>query len=429
LPETHPSKDITGSKSNLLKDRKVALCITGSVAAIKCPEISRELMRQGAEVYAIMSTMAQKIIHPYLMKWATGNQVVTELTGKIEHVMLAGEFSEKADLVLVAPATANTIGKIACGIDDTPVTTVVSTALGAGVPVMVVPAMHESMYRHPVVTENITKLQSLGLMFVMPRVEEGKAKIAETKEIVETVTYKLTTKKALAKIKVLVTAGPTLEYLDPMRVITNRSSGKTGVAIVEEALSRGAEVTLVYGPGTAKPPVGTKTIPVETTQEMYEAVVSELKSKKYDVMIAAAAVADWAPERRPQHTVPTSIETQLTVKLNPTPKIIDTVKKISPDTFLVAFRAESNVSNEQLIQSAYKRLKKAKADLITANDTGRKSVGFSCDTNEVFIIDANKKVIHVPLTTKREVAKNLFDIVINKLKETPRTHTRHSSKN
>jgi len=127
LSETHPSKDITGSKSNLLKDRKVTLCITGSVAAIKCPEISRELMRQGAEVYAIMSTMAQKIIHPYLMGWATGNHVVTELTGKIEHVMLAGEFSEKADLVLVAPATANTIGKIACGIDDTPVTTVVST--------------------------------------------------------------------------------------------------------------------------------------------------------------------------------------------------------------------------------------------------------------------------------------------------------------
>jgi len=429
LSETHPSKDITGSKSNLLKDRKVTLCITGSVAAIKCPEISRELMRQGAEVYAIMSTMAQKIIHPYLMGWATGNHVVTELTGKIEHVMLAGEFSEKADLVLVAPATANTIGKIACGIDDTPVTTVVSTALGSGMPVVVVPAMHESMYRHPVVTENVRKLQSLGVEFVMPRVEEGKAKIAETGEIVETVVHRLTTKKDLVKKKVLVTAGPTLEYLNPMRVITNRSSGKTGVAIVEEALSRGAEVTIVYGPGTAKPPVGARTISVETTQEMYEAVVSELKSKKYDVMIAAAAVADWTPERKYQHKVPTSIGNQLTVKLDPTPKIIDVVKKISSETFLVAFRAESNVSDEQLIQSAYKRLKKAKADLITANDTGRKGVGFSYDTNEVFIIDHNKKVIHVPLTTKRKVAKNLFDIIINKLKGTPRTHTRNIPKN
>lgn len=422
MSEIHPSKDIMGSESNLLKDRKIALCITGSVAAIKCPEISRELMRQGAEVYAIMSAMAQKIIHPYVMEWATGNQVVTELTGKIEHVMLAGEFSEKADLVLVAPATANSIGKIACGIDDTPVTTVVSTALGTGVPVMVIPAMHESMYRHPVVTENIAKLQSLGVMFVMPRVEEGKAKIAETREIVETVVYRFATKKDLVKKKVLVTAGPTLEYLDPMRVITNRSSGKTGVAIVKEALSRGAEVTLIYGLGTAKPPVGAKTISVETTQEMYEAVTSELKSQKYDAMIAAAAVADWAPEKRYQHKVPTSIRNKLIVKLKPTPKIIDVVKKISPDTFLVAFRAESNMSDEQLIQSAYERLKKAKADLITANDIGRKGAGFSCDTNEVFIIDTNKKVIHVPLTTKREVAKNIFDTIINKLKKTPRTH-------
>jgi phosphopantothenoylcysteine decarboxylase/phosphopantothenate--cysteine ligase len=417
LPEDHPSKDIIGSHTNLLKARKVALCITGSVAAIKCPEISRELMRQAAEVYAIMTTMAQKIIHPYLMEWATGNQVVTELTGKIEHVKLAGEFPEKADLVLVAPATANTIGKIACGIDDTPVTTVVSTALGSGVPVIVVPAMHESMYRHHVLAENIKKLQFLGVEFIGPRVEERMAKIAEVKDIVEAVVRRLTGKKDLAKKKVLVTAGPTLEYLDPIRVITNKSSGKTGVAIAEEALSRGAEVTFVYGPGTAVPPLGVNTVSVETSQEMYEVVVSELKSKKYDIFIAAAAVADWAPEKKYEYKVPTSTETKLTVKLRPTPKIIDTVKKVSPDTFLVAFRAESNLSNEELIESAYKRLKKAKADLITANDTGRKGVGFDYETNEVLIVDSNKKVVHVPLSTKREVAKRLFDVIINGLEQ------------
>jgi phosphopantothenoylcysteine decarboxylase/phosphopantothenate--cysteine ligase len=416
LPETHPSKDIVGSKSNLIKDRKIALCITGSVAAVKCPEIARELMRQGAEVYTFMSTMAQKIIHQYLMEWATGNHVVTELTGKIEHVMLAGEGVGRADLVLVAPATANTISKIASGIDDTPVTTVVSTAFGSNIPIIVVPAMHESIYRHPVVTENIRKLQSLGVEFVGPRVEEGKAKIAEVKEVVEAVIRRLTVKRDLAKRKVLVTAGPTLEYIDPIRVITNKSSGKMGVAIVEEVLSRGAEVTLVYGPGAAVPPVGAKIVSVVTSQEMYEAVVSELKSKKYDVGIAVAAVADWAPEKKYEYKVPTSIETGLTVKMRPTPKIIDAVKKVSPDTFLVAFRAEYNLSDEELIQSAYKRLKKAKADLIVANDIGRRGAGFASDTNEVFIVDANKKVVHVPLTTKREVAKLLFDVIVNKLK-------------
>ena len=189
-----------------------------------------------------------------------------------------------------------------------------------------------------------------------------------------------------------------------------------GVAIIEEALSRGAEVTLVYGPGTAIPPVGTRIVSVETSHEMYEAVVSELKSKKFDVAIAVAAVADWAPEKKYEYKVPTSIKTELTVKMKPTPKIIDAVKKVSPGTFLVAFRAEHNLSDEELIQSAYKRLKKAKADLIAANDIGRKGVGFECETNEVFIVDPNKKVVHVPLTTKREVAKRLFDIIVNKLK-------------
>jgi len=417
LPEIHPSKDIIGSKSRLLKGRKIALCITGSVAAVKCPEIARELMRQGAEIYTIMSAMAQKIIHPYLMEWATGNQVVTELTGKIEHVMLVGEGADKADLVLVAPATANTISKIACGIDDTPVTTVVSTAFGSATPIVIVPAMHESMYRHPVVTENTRKLQSLGVEFVGPRVEEGKAKMAETKEIVEAVIRRLTVKKDLAKRRVIVTSGPTLEYIDPVRVITNKSSGRMGVAVAEEALSRGAEVTLVYGPGTAIPPGKVKKIPVETSQEMYEAVVSELKSKKYDIAIAVAAVADWAPEGQYDYKVPTSTTAELTVKLKPTPKIIDAIKKISPDTFLVAFRAEYNLSDEKLVQSAYERLKKAKADLIAANDIGRKGAGFGYDTNEIFIVDANKKVVHVPLAAKREVAKRLIDVIVDKIKQ------------
>jgi len=417
LPETHPSKDIIGTKSRLLKGRKIALCITGSVAAAKCPEIARELMRQGAEVYTVMSAMAQKMIHPYLMEWATGNHVVTELTGKIEHVMLVGEGANKADLVLVAPATANTISKIACGIDDTPVTTLVSTAFGSGTHIMIVPAMHESMYRHPVVTENIKKLQSLGVEFVGPRVEEGKAKMAETKEIVEAVIRRLTVKKDLTKKKVIVTAGPTLEYIDPVRIIMNKSSGKMGVAVAEEALSRGAEVTLIYGPGTSIPPIDAKKIPVETSKEMYEAVISELKSKKYDIAIATAAVADWAPEEHFEYKVPTSTTPELTVKLKPTPKIIDAIKKINPDTFLVAFRAEYNLSDEELVQSAYERLKKAKADLIAANDIGRKEVGFGYDTNEIFIVDANKKVVHVPLAAKREVAKRLFDVIINKIKQ------------
>jgi phosphopantothenoylcysteine decarboxylase/phosphopantothenate--cysteine ligase len=187
----HPSKKIIGTKSSELLGKRLVLCITGSVAAVRCPEIARELMRRGTDVYAVMTKNAQKIIHPFVMEWATGNPVVTELTGKIEHVELVGEHSEKADMVLIAPATANTISKIASGIDDTTVTTVASTAIGAQVPIIIVPAMHSSMYNHFMIKENTEKLQAQKVDFVQPRIEEEKAKIAETEEIITAVVNRL----------------------------------------------------------------------------------------------------------------------------------------------------------------------------------------------------------------------------------------------
>jgi len=412
----HPSKDILQTRGTELKEKRIVLCITGSVAAVQCPEIARQLMRHGAEVFAVMSPMAQKIIHPYLMEWATGNPVITELTGKIEHVALAGEHGNKADLILVAPATANTISKIAAGIDDTTVTSVASTAFGSRIPIVIVPAMHESMYRHPILNENIEKLKALGIEFVGPRIEEGKAKIAETEEISEVVIYKLSASKDFVGMKILVTAGPTLEYIDPVRVITNKSSGLMGVEVTREALLRGAEVTVIYGSGTATPPKEAQVIHVETTEEMYKAVVSELKSQKYDVVIATAAAADWMLKKHYDYKVPTRETSTLNVKLETTPKIIDVVKKISPEAFLVPFKAEYNVSDKELIENAYGRLKTAKADLIVANDVARKGVGFEVETNEIFIVDKKRRVIHVPLTTKRQAAKNLLDVIAKRIK-------------
>jgi phosphopantothenoylcysteine decarboxylase / phosphopantothenate---cysteine ligase len=415
LPE-HPSKDIIGTKGTELKGKRIVLCITGSVAAAESPEIARTLMRHGAEVFAVMSTMAQKIIHPYLMEWATGNSVVTDLTGKIEHVALAGVHPYKVDLILVAPATANTVSKIACGIDDTTVTSVVSTAFGSNIPIIIVPAMHESMYNHSILKENISKLKALGVEFVGPRIEEGKAKIAKTEEITDAVISKLG-ERGFSGLRILITAGPTVEHIDPIRVITNRSSGKMGVALAEEALSRGAEVTLVYGLGAAIPPTGTNVVSVETTTEMHDAVVSELKSKKYDVVIAAAAAADWMVEKPFSYKVSTHKLDKLELRLKPTKKIIDEVKKVSPATFLVAFRAEQKLSKDKLIESAYGRLLDAKADLIVVNDVAQKGAGFRTETNEVFIVDKKKKAIHVPLTSKREVARKILDAVKERIKQ------------
>jgi len=407
----HPSKDIVGTKGSELKDKRVVLCITGSVAAVESPGIARLLMRYGAEVFVVMSSTSQKIIHPHLMEWATGNEVVLELTGKIEHVALAGDHPQKANLVLVAPATANTISKIACGIDDTPVTSVVSTAFGSNIPIIIVPAMHESMYDHPIVTENINRLKALGVEFVGPRIEEGKAKIAKTTEIVDATIRRLVVGQDLSGLKMLITAGPTVEHIDPVRVVTNRSSGKMGVALAEEALSRGAQVTLVYGVGTSIPPERAEVIPVETTDQMYSTVISALKAIKFDVVVAAAAAADWKVEKPFSYKVSTHKHDSLSLDLKPTRKIIDQIKKISPRTFLVAFRAEYRLPREDLIENAYKRLLEAKADLIVVNDVGQKGAGFGTETNEVFIVDKYRKIVHVPMSQKRQVASKILDAI------------------
>lgn len=407
----HTSKEIIGTKTSKLQDKKIILCITGSVAAIKSTEIARELMRRGADVYAVMTKAAQQIIHPDMVEWATGNPVVTELTGQIEHVTYAGEHSLHADLILVAPSTANTIGKVAVGIDDTPVTTTLTTGIGAGIPVIIAPAMHASMYKHPLVNENIEKIQKIGIQVLMPRFEEGKAKIPGTTEIVQTVIDKLTRPQDLAGKHILITAGPTRAYIDAFRYITNPSSGKMGIAIAQNALDRGAEVTLVYGPGTAKPPVNAKVIPILSTNEMLEAVQKALSEEKIDTAILSAAAADYGlPDRKQEKTPSGKNEWNLTLK--PLPKIVENVKKVDPDVYLVGFKAEFNLSNEELIERAYKRMQDTGMDLIVANDVSRDKRGFGTDTNEVYIIDNERNVEHVELSSKYDVASRILDKVL-----------------
>jgi len=407
----HTSKEIIGTKTNELRDKKIILCITGSVAAIKSTEIARELMRRGADVYAVMTKAAHQIIHPDMVEWATGNPVVTELTGQIEHVTYAGEHRQHADLILVAPSTANTIGKVASGIDDTPVTTTLTTGIGAGIPVIIAPAMHASMYKHQIVNENIKKLQNIGIQVLLPRFEEGKAKIPGTTEIVQAVIDKLTLPQDLTGKHILMTAGPTRAYLDAFRYITNPSSGKMGVALAQNALDRGAKVTLVYGPGTAIPPAQAKVIPIISTEEMLEAVQKTLKVEKIDAAILSAAAADYGlPERKNEKTP--SGKDEWNLQLKPLPKIVKNVKTIDPNVYLVGFKAEYNLTNEELIDRAYKRMNETGMDLIVANDVSKENTGFGTDTNEVYIIDKKKNIEHVALTSKYDVASKILDILL-----------------
>jgi len=414
MPFEHPSKDIIGTRDWALKDKKIVLCVTSSVSAYTCPDIARELMRHGAEVYTVMSESATRIIHPETMEWATGNPVITTLTGKVEHVA----FAEKngVDLVLVAPATANTISKIANGIADNPLTTTVATAFGAGIPIMIVPAMHESLNKNPVIQENIRKLERLGVEFVSPRYEEGKAKIADKNEIAKRVIARLIKAKDMKGMKVLITAGPTQSPFDAIRYLTNPSSGKMGLALAEEALMRGAEVTLVVGPGVPPAPSGSQVVKVVTTEEMFDAVISRLKSEKFDMIVLAAAPLDFKFEKPLDYKVPSKTG-EINTKLVLVPKISEEVRNVSKEIFYIGFKAEYNVSTEELIERAYESLKERGQDLIVANDVAEKGAGFASDFNEVYIIDEKKKIVHVPLSPKTEVAKKIYDVALEKMKE------------
>ncbi|MFB0560908.1 MAG: bifunctional phosphopantothenoylcysteine decarboxylase/phosphopantothenate--cysteine ligase CoaBC [Candidatus Lokiarchaeia archaeon] len=412
----HTSKQIIGAKSEILKGKKIVLGITGSVAAMECPIIARELMRDGAEVYAVMSPAATRLITPDLMEWATGNPVVTQLTGKVEHISLAGDHPDTASLVLVAPATANTISKIAHGIDDTPPTTVVSSAVGAGIPIVIVPAMHESMFRHPIVLENIDRLRSIGMEFVGPRFEEGKAKIAHIDTIVAYVIEVLTRPKDMKGLKVLITAGPTREYIDAVRFISNPSSGKMGVSLAIASIQRGAQVTMVYGPGTVEPPPLTKVVSVESTRDMLDAVVSNLKKEHYDIMISTAAVSDYGPNMKVNAKTPSG-KKDFMIRFIPLPKVIEQAKEVAPDIFMVGFKAEYNIPKEQLISCALRKIKKAKLDLIVANDISQENAGFASNSNEVYVIDKSGEVTHIPLSPKRVIASRILDIVVKKYEQ------------
>ncbi len=403
----HPSKDILGRRGKQLEGKKIVLCITGSVAAYRAIDLARLLMRHSADVHAVMTeSTVSMLLNPEIMKWATGNDVVTRLTGNLEHIILADY--GMSDLIIVYPCTANTLGKVAAGIDDTPVTSILSVALGSKIPIIVAPAMHEAMYENIFVQQNVSKLKE-HMVFIEPKIEGGKAKVADPEHLLNATISVFSNKAPLSGKRVLVTAGSTIEYIDPIRVITNLSSGKMGVAIAQEAQRMGATVTLVYGHGTLSPETG-RIVRVNTAEEMYKVVVSELSSKRHDIAVMAAAVADFAPAKRSDKKIDTKLG-KMELSLVATRKIIDEVKNNSKDTFLVAFKADYCVSESVLIEKAYRKLKECDADIIVANDLGRKGSEPGSDKNEVFIVDRDKKIVHLPPESKAQVARRLLELV------------------
>lgn len=396
----HPTLRIKGTKSHSLLGKKIVLGVTGSIAAVRAVELARGLIRHGADVYGVMSEAATEIIHPYTLHYATGHEVITKLMGNIEHVEFLG-MEGSADLFIIAPCTANTINKIAGGVSDTTVTAFATTAFGSGIPIIVVPAMHESIYRSPVLIENLEKLRRLGVTVLGPRFEEGLAKIVSTEDIILNVECLLSPKK-LAEKRIIITSGPTIEPIDPIRLLTNRSSGRTGVELAKEAYKQGAEVTLIHS--KALNLMGIKEKRVETTREMIDACVNELR-RGCDVLISAAAISDFTVEPS-EVKIPSSGDFHL--HLVPTRKLIEEVRNEFPDLVIVGFKAETNVSKDELIRRAREKMERYNLEMVVANDVGKGGIG--TEENEVYIIREGQEVKYV-----KGAKKIIAEEIVNEL--------------
>jgi phosphopantothenoylcysteine decarboxylase / phosphopantothenate---cysteine ligase len=379
---------------------EIVVCVTGSIAAVESVKLVRELKRQGMNVTCFMSDDACKIIHPNAMEFATGKNVVLELTGDIEHVKYA-----QADLILVAPATANLISKFAYKIADNPISTLLITAYGYSTPIIFVPSMHDSMYKS--VSENIERCKDDGIIFIDPKREEGKAKFPSIQDITLK-TLRETSEGKLRGKKVIITAGGTYEEIDSVRGITNRSSGKMGLEIAKEAFIQGADVTLITGSIKVHVPKIFGRIKINSTKEMKKEIIKLIPES--DVFVSAAAVSDFTVEKTSEKQDKISSKKDLTLYLKKAPKIINIIKEINPNIFLVGFKAEYNVSDEELISLAHKKMESSGADLMIANDVSIKGAGFGSDKNQVIIVDGD--TFTVPLTSKTEIAKKIIQKII-----------------
>jgi phosphopantothenoylcysteine decarboxylase/phosphopantothenate--cysteine ligase len=387
------------TKTRKLKGKRIVLAVTGSIAAVESVKLARELIRRGAEVIAVLSKAAQKIIHPYALEFATGNPVITKITGRVEHVELFGD--GKADLLLIAPSTANTISKIASGIDDTPITTMATTAIGSK-PVIIAPTMHENMIRNPFIVKSIEKLRNAGVKIIEPRYEEGKAKLPDIEIICLYVEREIYPKEMKEK-RAIVTSGPTFEHIDPIRFVSNRSSGLMGKEVALELWRRGADVVHITSkPSGLRLPSFTE-IYVRSVKDMLKASLEEIE-RGCDLFVSAAAPADFMPEKV-ENKIKTSDE--FTLKLKAAPKVIWEVRKMY-DGHVIGFKAEVGVDEEQLYAIAYEKMLHDKLSMVVANDVIEKGMG-TLDTRVLAVTPKRKEWIE---GLKAEVAERIVEIYI-----------------
>ena len=395
----------------MLKGKTVVIGVSGGIAVYKACDIVSRLKKLNANVHVIMTKSATEFVTPLTFQSLSQNYVVSDMfeepkTWDVEHISLA----KKADVFLIAPATANVIGKIANGICDDMLSTTVMATTGK---VLIAPAMNTNMYKNPILQRNINTLKELGYNFVNPESgrlacgDVGEGKLASPETIVDAVVNLLSEqKKDLLGKKIMISAGPTVENIDPVRYLTNRSTGKMGYAIAKVAADRGADVTLVSGPTNIAPPSNIKKlIKTQSAEDMYNAIIDNFDENQ--VIIKSAAVADYKPKNYSDKKIKKS-DDDLAIELDRNKDIAYELGKMKKDKILVAFAAETN----DLIENAKGKIKKKNLDFIVANDLTEKGAGFGTDTNIVNIIDKDGNIAKYPQMKKDEVA----DVILDKVK-------------
>ena len=391
-----------------LKDQRIILGVTGSIAIHKSIDLASQLVKRGASVHVVMTQNATRLVQPLQFQVISRNPVLLDLFNARSdwqpgHIELA----DGADLLAIVPVTANAIGKMANGIADDVLSTV---AISVYCPVLIAPAMEEHMYQNPFVQANIQKLREHGFEFIEPvngdlaSGREGIGRMNTVEVILERIIQLLSVTKDLARKKIVVTAGPTREYLDPVRFISNRSSGKMGYAIAEAARRRGAEVFLISGPTAVHPPTGINCHYVETAMEMREAI-SEVFDLM-DIVVMTAAVADYHPQTVSPHKIKKKTD-RLTIQLEKNPDIAQELGRRKAHQIMVGFAAET----DDLLNHARQKLIDKNLDLIVANDILAKGAGFEGDTNVVTLLDRDGTHEQLSLLPKREIADIILDRV------------------
>jgi phosphopantothenoylcysteine decarboxylase/phosphopantothenate--cysteine ligase len=390
------------------------LGVGGGIAAYKSAELARALMERGFRVQVVMTAAAQRFITPLTFAALTGQKVITglfdsaspeaTLSSAVEHIAVARD----NNLLIVAPATADLLAKMALGLADDFLTTLYLAFTGQ---VFIAPAMNSDMWRHPATRSNVDILRRRGHVFIEPEDgllacgETGPGRLAEPAKIAAAVTNSLVGRRDLEGETVLITAGPTQEPLDPVRFVSNRSSGKMGYALAEAAAQRGAHVVLVAGPTQLADPAGVTVVHVQTAIEMRRAVFENLKQAT--VIIKAAAVADYHVPQVPQHKIKKTA-TRLSLELDPTPDILAELGQKKGDRLLIGFAAET----ENLIEESRRKLQTKNCDMVVGNLVGNDGTGFESDQNEVVLVLRTGETIQIPRALKREIADRILDQVL-----------------